>query len=187
MRLFSRVSCLVLSAGLLVAPLAQATDPVQFSTVTEMFADFNDYPEDDGSFTLIKEKPLEIQLAEPVFQGDADDVVQHELQRAVLYGVYRTFIHTDEPSVTVKAVPMLTTLNPHSSKPLSEPVFEVTVTREQALAAVQEFFPDVEFSDLVTEQYGLPMWSDAFNNLYYAERDPGLEAFYDELEAQADN
>lgn len=161
---------------------AYATEIEKFDSVSEMIEAFGDYSADDESFLVLSEAPQHIRLTKVTVQGDPQSVVEAELKRAVMYGVYQSFIHTDIPEIKVTAQPMLTTFNPHSQKLLDKPVYEVSVTRDQALEAIQRFLEVNDLSELKTqEQFGVS-WSDGFNSLYYENRKPGLNAFYTELE-----
>lgn len=161
---------------------AYATEIEKFDTVSEMIEAFSDYNADDGSFLTLSEDPLHIRLTKIIVDGHSEKVIRSELKRAVLYGVYQTFIHTDEPEIAVTAQPMLTTFNPHSQKLLDKPAYQVKVTREQALAAVQKFLNVQKLSELKTQSKYGSMWSDDFNKIYYEDQKPGLNAFYAELE-----
>lgn len=158
---------------------AYAVDIEKFDSVSEMIEAFGDYSADDESFLVLSEDPQHIRLTKMTVKGDPESVVEAELKRAVMYGVYQSFIHTDIPAIKVTAQPMLTTFNPHSQKLLDKPVYEVSVTRDQALEAVQEFLDIDELTELKTQgQFGVS-WSDGFNSLYYEDRDPGLNVFYE--------
>lgn len=181
MSLLKRITWFGAAACLVVGSQVYAADVQKFSSVSAMIEDFGDYSADDESFSVLKEKPLHIRLAKMTMQGDPESVVEAELKRAVMYGVYQSFIHTDIAEIKVTAQPMLTTFNPRSQRLLDKPVYEVSVTREQALDAVQEFLDVSNFSDLKTQgQFGLS-WSDGFNSLYYEDQTPGLDVFYNEL------
>lgn len=180
-----RSAVLSVSLALGVAPMTYA-QPTQFETAVEMFADFSDYSLSNETLVILNEKPLELRLAKPVYKGDPESLVKHELHRAVLYGIYKTFIHTDEPQVTVKAVPILVkSYNPLQEEVLDEPVYEISITREQALEALQAMLPGADFNSIVEERAGSWLWNDDFNSLYYEDRDPGLDAFYEEVEKAA--
>lgn len=159
-------------------PAAQA-EPKQFESVTAMFEELSDYSLENESLLILNEDPLKIRLTKPVYKGDPSGVVKYELQRAVLYGIYRAFIHTDISQISVKAVPMLTSYKPLKETVLDSPVYEITITREQALKALQELLPDAGFESLVVEDEIFSKWSDDFNNLYYEDREPGLDIFYE--------
>lgn len=167
----ARVTVIAASLGL---PFAQvAAEPQQFELAEQMFEEFGDYSVSNESLNVLKTDPLHVRLTRPVMDGDHPSVVESELKRAVVYGIYQSFIHTDTDQITVTAQPMLTTFNPRSQKLLDKPAYEISITRDQALDAAQAFLAVDNLSELKVEgQFGLT-WSDDFNNLYYEDRSPG--------------
>lgn len=145
--------------------------PLQFKSVAEMIEDRGDYAEEDGSFKLVSAKPLKIQLAPTVFSGDLPENVQRELRRAALYGVYRTFAHTNAEAVSVTAVPREMTVNPVTSKVLNAPSVQISVTRDQAMMAAGRIVKASSASDLVVPEAAgdsqLDEWTPAFQDLYF--------------------
>lgn len=158
----------VLAAVLsLVTAAAYAEEPQQFATVSEMIEDRADFSEELGTYKLISANPLHIQLAAQVVANDLPEVVLSEVQRAAIYGVYRTFIHTDADKVRVTAVPMEVTMNPWSGHILKSPVVDIEVTRAQSLKAVASKIPASSLNDLVELTSDSDSWSKPFAQLYF--------------------
>lgn len=143
----------------------------QYETAALMFADLGDYDPSDNTLDVISEEPLVIRISPIAYEGDSAGVMDEQVKRALLYGVYKPFIHTSVDTVTVSAVPVV------SAVISEQPKYTISISREQALDAIRQFLPKANFSDLVGE-YG---WSDDFYTLYYADRDPGLNVFFDAL------
>lgn len=171
----SSVGSLILATLMFSSTQSVAQDgpahPLQFKSVAEMIEDRGDYAEENGSFKLVSDKPLEIQLAPTVVPGDLPENVQRELRRAALYGVYRTFAHTNVNAVSVTVVPREVTLNPVTSKLLKKPSVQISVTRDQAMTAAGKFVEASSASDLVVPEAAgdtqLDEWTPAFQNLYF--------------------
>lgn len=161
----------VVEASVSDAPASGPLKPMKFATVTEMIDDKADFAEENGTFKLISEEPLHIQLATQVYANDLDEVKLAEVRRVALYGVYRTLIHTDAPGVRVSALPMEVTLNPYSARYLDAPKVEINVTREEALQAVAGLIDVSSLEDLVTPNADLGIqfdkWSKPFEALYF--------------------
>lgn len=159
--------------------------PLHFDDVPAMIEDAGDYSVEKGTFKLLSSSPLHIRMSPPVTQADLPKYVAQDVVRAALYGVYRTFIHTDASAVTVTSVPAQITLNPYTVKLQKKPELEVSVTREQALNAVGKLIGADDFADLVeSEQAGdmqLDSWSKDFDDLYHTVE--GKKALLDALEA----
>ncbi|HHX6814692.1 TPA: hypothetical protein ACXJW0_006261, partial [Pseudomonas aeruginosa] len=158
--------------------------PMQYKTVPEMIEDLGDYSAENGSFKLVSSSPLQFQIATTVAAGDLPENVQRELRRATLYGVFRTFVHTNAEAVKVKAVPnLMTTATTRAIQ--DKPNLEISVTREQALKAAQSLVPAERFTDLVLPErsgnFQLDNWTKPFEALYY--KDDGQEALLKAIQA----
>jgi len=147
-----------------------ALRPLHFDDVQAMIDDAGDYSSEKGTFKLISSAPLHIRMSPPVTQADLPQQVAQDVRRAALYGVYRTFIHTDAAAVTVTSVPIQITLNPYTTKLQKKPQLQISVTRDQALKAVGSLIDADELADLVVpEQAGdiqLDNWREDFEDLY---------------------
>lgn len=153
---------------------AHALEPQHFDSLPAMVEEFADFSEENGTFKVLAAKPLHVQFASQVVSGELPENVRYGVQRAALYGVYRTFVHTSANSVQVTAVPIEVNFKTGESKQLKGPVVNVKVTREQALAAVQKLIRVDNFSQLVDpKQMGtiqLDNWTKDFENLYYKQQ-----------------
>lgn len=169
-----------------VALSAHALEPQHFDNFPAMVEDFGDFSEENGTFKVLKTQPLHVQFSPQIVPGDLAENVRYEVQRAALYGVYRTFVHTSAESVHVTALPIELDIKNRTSKTLKGPLVDVTVTRAQALAAVQKLIQVNNFADLVTpEQSGniqLDNWTKKFEALYY--KQPGIDRLLAELKAK---
>ncbi|MCB4324320.1 hypothetical protein KOE80_19125 [Alcaligenes sp. 13f] len=169
----------ILISGLFVVSGVNAQAIEKFTNPIEMFEEFSDYVQDNNTLKVESEKPLKVRLGKSVFKGDSQSVIESQLKRALIYGVYRPFIHTDVDEITVRAVALETTINPYSQKLLKSPAYEVRISRENALKAVKTFLPVVDFDGLLDEN---GYWTADFNKLYYDDQGaPGLSVFFDTL------
>jgi|tagenome__1003787_1003787.scaffolds.fasta_scaffold20956011_3 hypothetical protein len=173
---------------LFVALPSYGATPSKFASVSAMMSSLNDYTQENGTFKILRREPLHIQVSPMVFPGDFPDVIDAEVKRAVIYGVYRSFIHTSVNQITVTAIPK--ELNPRtkSSRYLGAYKRTVTKTRKEALDLVRRYLHVATFDALVEDQriggsVVSDIWTKAFNRLYYQDQGPpGLTTFYSELE-----
>ncbi|MCP1605738.1 hypothetical protein [Pseudomonas citronellolis] len=167
--LFSAALCCLSSTVLHAAD--KDLPPLHFSDVPALIEDFGDYSAENGTFRLVSTVPLRIQLSPMVVPGDLPENDAREIRRAALYGVYRTFVHTDAKAVKVIVVPKEVDLKTGKSHLRDKPSIEVTATRDQALKAVKKLIKANQFADLVQpEQMGtiqLDNWRDDFETLYF--------------------
>lgn len=165
---------------------AHALEPLHYASVPAMVEDLGDFSDENGTFTLVTSNPLYVKFSPHVVPGDLSENVRYEVQRAAIYGVYRTFVHTSADAVRVTASPLEIDLKSGKSKALNMPTVDVTVTRAQALAAVNKLIPAGDFTDLVSpEQMGdmqLDNWTKGFETLYY--KQPGIDKLLKELKAK---
>jgi hypothetical protein len=179
----------LLGASLLFMALpSYGATPSKFASVPAMMNSLNDYTQENGTFKVLRREPLHIQVSPMVVPGDFPDVIDAEVKRAVIYGVYRSFIHTSVDKITVTAIPKELNLRTKSSRYLGSYKRTVTKTRREALDLVRRYLHVATFDALVEDQriggsVVSGMWTKAFNRLYYEDQgSPGLMAFYSELE-----
>lgn len=161
-----------LLAALLLVSLGPLAAHAQFKgTIEQVMEEMNDFVLENNTFQIVSAKPLHIRLSPQILSLNAPDQLNEEVLRAAVYGVYRTFIHTDQPQVQVTAQPLFISLSPRSAKILDVPRAKVTVTRDKALQVAKQNLGVKEFKDLVNSDN---TWSDKMQNARYFNRKPGL-------------
>ncbi|GAB2927887.1 hypothetical protein [Hafnia psychrotolerans] len=154
----------------------------RFSDITTMMADFNDYPPENGAFKILSTAPLTIQLSPRI---TVEDLQQPEymiegLQRAAVYGVYRTFIHTSNDSISVVVMPLLIDAKNKKQRFMNEYTLKVTSTRAKALTLAKKYSGVSTFDNLVkTDGY---QWVDSFASCcYWNMKTSSHDEFFSEL------
>lgn len=161
--------------------------PKLYKTVYALFIDRNDYPHDEqyndgiGQFRVLKNKPfLHIEINPTVVRGDILSY-KEDTKKAVLYGIYKTFIHTNTNKIKVTATPRELT----SKNKLSEFSKTVTITRATALKLVNKALGVSSFKELVTPSFYKGtfityVYSDICKNILYNGKRylPGLDKFF---------
>ncbi len=170
--------------------------PSQFATVKEVIEDFNDYKAEDGSFKIIKNRPLHIQLSPTIlgsseYPNGADDSasIEWDVKHTLVYGIYTAFIHTPANEITVTSVPMVFNIKSRKHKYLKSHQKTLTITRQRALEMIQKYLPITSFDELKTDET-IPniegifhdQWTEEFKRVYYnGSGSPGLDVFFKEL------
>lgn len=117
---------------------------VIFKDFADMQEAFNDYTD----HKIISADPLKIELYSVVVPTDLPRNITYAQNRAIIYGVYKTFMHTNADKVTI-----ISHLKAYSTdKPANEPVgtpISVTTTRDKALQVLQTHTTAKTFNDLV--------------------------------------
>lgn len=158
--------------------------PSKFPTITEAIESLNDYSEDAHTFNIIKANPLHIQLAVNTFPGDLPEVIESQVMRAVIYGIYRTFLHTNVTKVTVTGIPMVFDLKAKTSKFLKPYSRTIEIDKQKAEQVAQKIVGVKSIDQLVGTQTVLgdavtDMWTSRFEDEYYSKNSPrGLANFY---------
>lgn len=140
----------------------------------KMIHDRNDFSEERGTLKIISESPLVVELLTEDIASQSKDIKKEDVNRAIIYGIYRTFIHTNEDQINITAYPLdIISLNPRLVEENHSIKVNIFVTREQALQAVKTLIPSVEsFDDLTEEKMIGDMkiddeWTNEFRKFYW--------------------
>jgi len=193
---------LIASTTIAFSQSANATEPTQFKSVKEMIENFHDYSAEEGTFKVLNKKPLHIQLSPeflispeyPNAENYDNEQIIEDTKRAIVYGIYRTFIHTPNQEITITAIPQTYNHITHKRKYLTAYKMTANVTKEQALALAQKYVDVAMLSDLVTEitfegTIINDQWSKNFKRIYFnhSGNPDGLNRFFEELTANKVN
>lgn len=150
-----------------------------YKTVLDAFTDLGDYYADNNSLEIISEEPLHIRLSNLAVQGDHPDVKEMMVKRAVIYGIYRSFIHTNKDEVTVTSY--LIDMNNKKKLP-SSPEYSATITKKQALDIIKKYLPVQSYADLIAKDgYGCS-FSEDFNRVRFNDQNESeFNAFFGDL------
>lgn len=156
----------IFTACLLLAAVGAQAAPEKFKSVDQMMEEFGDFTKEKNGYELISKSPLHIRVSALTVPNDLADTVQASNQRALVYGVYRTFINTNADKVTVTAIPAQVTLDGKNKRPhlLSDIKLTVTKTRQQAMKDISRFIKIKSMSELVDQD---DFWTDQFENEVY--------------------
>jgi hypothetical protein len=140
---------IILSIPVLCSAETKNEFPSSFPTVKAMIEQFSDYHEENGTFKVIKQNPLHIQLSPKFVDGENGVSVNNSIQMALIYGIYRSFVFTHVDEITVTVVPKK--LNTPKNKGYLDYKVTVSKTRDEAFKLVRKYLNISSWSDLVTE------------------------------------
>src|ERR1035437_6726699 len=126
------------------------------------------FSESNGTFKVLKERPLHIRISPQVSKSDSPEVITNLTEMALVQTVYDSFAHTPVDKFTITAVP----LSDDDNSLLQKYAITVTTTRKQALGILNHYFPGKGFEDL--EDHHQP--TDISNRISYEDREPGVKA-----------
>lgn len=116
---------------------------VIFDKPEQMFEALNDYPSDTNQFEKLAEKPLSIRISHRTLKNSPQDVLKGETEIALLYGILKTFTHTNVDKVIVKSVSI------DENNKFMRYSLNLTVDRKQTLTALKNLKLANSFDDLV--------------------------------------
>ncbi len=165
-----------------------AGSPSKFSSVEEMIEEFQDYSFASGTFDIVDSHPLHIALSPKVIEGESQTIVIEAVDRALVYGIYRSFIHTHIDTIIVTAIPFQTGSSSKQSEYLNQYMRTISISRKDALALTNIHLKIKSFENLITEikigdMLFEDQWIDDFYKIYSnTSGQPGLKKFVKELE-----
>lgn len=119
---------------------------VTFANVSDMMTAFNDY-QLDGQFKVSGDNPVHLEIYGLNTETNTQDNLTYDQYKALLYGIYKPFTYTSIDKITVSAG-VKDMKDP--SKVIVKPM-TLTVTKEQALKALQAHTNAKDFKDLVAD------------------------------------
>lgn len=151
-----------------------------YKTALEAFTDLGDYYTENNSLEIISETPLHIRLSSPALKDDFPDVKEMLVKRAIIYGVYRAFLHTNKDEVTITSY--LVDMN-SKNKLTGTSEFTIKITRKQALDIIKKYLPVQSYADLIAKDSGGCFFSDGFNQLRYDDKNKNVifNKFFNDL------
>lgn len=150
-----------------------------YKTALEAFTDLGDYYTENNSLEIISETPLHIRLSSPALKDDLPDVKDMLVKRAIIYGVYRAFLHTNKDEVTVTSY--LIDMN-SKNKLTGTSEFTVKITRKQALDIIKKYMSAQSYADLTDKSGGGCAFSEGFNRVRFNDQNKDeFNAFFNDL------
>ena len=159
----------------------------KFASVGEMVEEFSDYSSSNGTYKNLSSKPLHIQLSPIVVPGDYSGVIEEIIKRTIIYGVYRSFIHTDINQITVTAIPMEISFKGGEPRYLKGYERSITINRDKAEKLIEKYLKVSELSQLVTTvnisgTSISDIWTKNFDRINYNDQGyPGITRFFGDL------
>ncbi len=158
----------------------------KFTTINDMFDSLADYSSVYGMFEMLSEEPLHVQLHPRFTKKELirKENIEQMVNYAIVYGIYRTYIHTSIGEITVSSIPIEMNMDIREEIYLEGYKKTVSVTRQEALVLVQKYIDVESFEDLILKENGLPnQWLSDFELLVNDHNNLKMKKFMIELEA----
>jgi len=154
----------------------------KFKSVPDMIVGFGDYDEGNGTFKVLSSEGIpDFQLSTQIVDGDLESVILENVKRDIIYGVYRTFIHTDYDTVQITSIPLVLNLkNPGKRDYRQQDKATIKIKRDKVLQVAKKLFKVNSLRDLVSPSN---LWTTTFNKGYYNDQSsPTLDVHYAALQ-----
>jgi len=162
-------------------PALSEYKPSVYGSPEKAIEALGDFESDNGTLKILSKAPLHIQLSPQVVEGDREDVIRVQTRKALLYGIYRTFIHTKVNEIKVTALP----IDLITDEPRNEFKETIAISRAKALSAAQKILGVKSFEELVRGDAAPGIfkdsWSTVFEKGYFETGNPGVNKFIEEL------
>ncbi len=135
-------------------PLDEVTkEPLKgYKDVSKMIEATGEYKKENGTFKLISQKPLHIQLSTPTYNGDLEETVAEQVKRDIVYVSFRTFAQTTLDEIKITSLPLKWD-NPKLKDFDYIQEFKQTLTlrRSKAKAILERYYGHSDFTKLFGE------------------------------------
>jgi hypothetical protein len=135
-------------------PLKEVTkEPLkQYPDILTLIEATGDYDKQNGTFKLLAQKPLHIQLAKPTYNGDLEEKIRQQVMRDIVYVGFRTFAQTNVDEIKITSMPIKWDNPKHKGFDyLQEFKQTATLRRSKAESILEKYYGHADFSKLFGE------------------------------------
>lgn len=164
--------------------LAQAQDTQQYPSVVAALDATTDYELELDQIEVLSDVPLHIRVSPNIMIGDAPEVIDEELKRALVRSILRAFIHTDVDQIKITVQPnLIQTYTPYSSTLLDQPKYTINIERKNALSIINRLLKVESFDQLVGATIGgvymSDFWNPSIESIFYNDQgNPTLDTSF---------
>jgi len=122
----------------------------KYPTVAAMIDSSGDFSSDNGTFKILSESPLHIQISEITMDGMPDEQIKQETLKNIVYIAYQTFATTEIESLTITSVPLIFDTEKQKTIGYNDN-FKTTLTvdRNKAKKVMEQFVGLTDFDELL--------------------------------------
>lgn len=125
--------------------------PDKFATIDQMIEDGNDFSVETGTYKLISNIPLHIQVSAQVNDGDLQHITKQNTIKALVYVTYSVFARTNVDSLTVTSIPIrINSADPGKrGNYIDNYRISHTINREKAREVMNKYIGTTNFDELL--------------------------------------
>jgi hypothetical protein len=125
----------------------------QYRDVAAMIEDTDEYHQKNGTFKIISQQPLHIQVSTLTYDGDLDETIRQQVIQDIIYVGFRTFAQTDENEIKITSLPLKGDNPKHKDLDyLQEFKQTATLKRNKAKAILEKYYGHSDFTKLFGEE-----------------------------------
>lgn len=134
-------------------PVESARPPLkQYPDVSAMIAATGDYDKSNGTFKLIAQEPLHIQVSTLTYEGDLEQTIAEQVKRDIVFVGFRTFAQTSIDEIKITSFPLRgDSENKKDFDFIQKYKQTATLTRNRAKAVLEKYYGHTDFSRLFGE------------------------------------
>jgi hypothetical protein len=125
----------------------------QYSDVAAMIEGTDEYHQKKGTFKIISQQPLHIQVSTPTYDGDLEETIRQQVLGDIIYVGFRIFAQTKENEIKITSIPLKGD-NPKLKDLDYLQDFKQTATlkRSKAKVILEKYYGHSDFTKLFGEQ-----------------------------------
>lgn len=128
----------------------QVVKHAKYPTVSAMIDSSGDFSSDNGTFKILSESPLHIQISEITMNGTPDEQIKQETLKNIVYIAYQMFATTEIESVTITSIPLFFDTEKHKSIGFNDNFkTTLTISKDNAKKVMEQFVGLTDFDDLL--------------------------------------
>lgn len=136
-----------------VNPLPKERPPMNmYRDITSLIEAIGEYDKQNGTFKLISQKPLHIQVSTPTYNGDLEETIADQVKRDIVYVGFRVFAQTNIEEIKITSLPLKWD-NPKIKDfdYIQELKQTVTLKRNRAKKILEKYYGHSDFTQLFGE------------------------------------
>ena len=122
----------------------------KYQTIAAMIDSSGDFASDNGTFKILSESPLHIQISEITLDGMPNEQIKQETLKNIVYIAYQAFATTEIESLIITSVPLIFDTEKQEIIGYNDN-FKTTLTidRNKAKKVMEQFVGLTDFDDLL--------------------------------------
>lgn len=124
----------------------------QYPDISAMIEATGDFNKENGTFKIISQKPLHIEVSTLTYEGDLEQTIAEQTKRDIVFVGFRTFAQTTIDEIKITSFPLRgDNKNKKDFDFIQKYKQSATLTRNRAKAVLEKYYGHSDFSKLFGE------------------------------------